>query len=316
MTLLVIGSDRAANFHAMARSFAPERDVRLWPEAGAAEDIRYALAWQTPPGVLTSFPNLELIVSVGAGVDHLFRDPQLPAQVPISRYVDPDLTGRMAEYVTLHTLLHTRRMLAYQALQREATWRYLPEPAAHQVRVGIMGLGVLGSAAARVLGVLGYQVRGWSRSPKAVEGVTCYSGEAGLDPFLADTDILAVLLPLTPDTRGIVNRDLLRRLSRQGRHERLPGPVLINAGRGGLQVEADILAALDAGELHAASLDVFEVEPLPGDSPLWQHPRVVITPHNAAESTSESIVRYCLRQIERVEQGLPAENIVDRTTGY
>lgn len=316
MALLVIGSDRAASFHAMARSFAPSRDVRLWPEAGPREDIRYALAWQTPAGVLKSFPNLELIVSVGAGVDHLFRDPDLPANVPISRYVDPDLTGRMVEYITLHTLLHTRRMLAYQTLQREATWRYLPEPAAHQVRVGIMGLGVLGAASAQVLKALGYQVRGWGRSPKSVDGVTCFAGEAGLDPFLAETDILAVLLPLTADTRGIVNRDLLRRLSRQGRHERLPGPVLINAGRGGLQVESDILAALDAGELNAASLDVFEVEPLPSDSPLWRHPRVVITPHNAAESTSESIVRYCLRQIERVEQGLTAENIVDRAAGY
>lgn len=315
MALLVIGSDRASDFYEAAKRFAPERDVRLWPDAGAPEEIQYALAWNTPRGVLKSFPNLKLIVSVGAGVDHLFRDPDLPP-VPVSRYVDPDLTGRMVEYITLHTLMHARRMLEFQELQRASIWRYLPEPAAHQVRVGIMGLGVLGQASAKALNVLGYQVRGWSRSPKDVDGVTCFHGDEGLDPFLAETDILAVLLPLTPATRGILNRDLVRKLSLKGRHERLPGPVLINAGRGGLQVETEILAALEARELYAASLDVFETEPLPADSPLWKQPRLVITPHNAAESATDSIAQYCLRQIGRLEAGEAPENIVDPAAGY
>jgi glyoxylate/hydroxypyruvate reductase A len=174
----------------------------------------------------------------------------------------------------------------------------------------------MGLASVAPLKLLGYQVRGWSRTPKTIEGVACYSGEAGLDAFLADTDILACVLPLTPETRGILNRGLIRKLSRQGRDERLPGPVLINAGRGGLQVDADILAALEAGELYAASLDVFETEPLPASSPLWVHPRVVITPHNAAESAPLAIVRYALQQRRRFLDGLPLENVVDRRRGY
>jgi glyoxylate/hydroxypyruvate reductase A len=260
-------------------------------------------------------PNLELIVSVGAGVDHLLEDPTLP-DVPIVRYVDPDLTARMVEYIALQVLFHQRRMSEFLEFQAQRTWRYLPEPAAHEVRVGIMGLGVMGMACADALRTFGFGLRGWSRAPKRLEGVECFAGGGQLDDFLGATDILACILPLTVETRGILNRSLIRRLSRRGRHERLPGPVLINAGRGGLQVESDILAALDAGELYAASLDVFEQEPLPASSPLWRHPRVVITPHNAAESTSRSIVRYILRQIRAHQTGERLTNVVDRDRGY
>ena len=159
-------------------------------------------------------------------------------------------------------------------------------------------------------------MRGWSRSPKSLDGVKCYAGEGELDAFLADTDILAVLLPLTPDTRGTIDRRLIAKLSRRGRDERLPGPVLINAGRGGLQVDADILAALEAGELYAASLDVFEAEPLPHSSPLWSHPRVVVTPHNAAESAPAAIVRYALRQMAAHRKGEAIDHVVDPKRGY
>jgi glyoxylate/hydroxypyruvate reductase len=315
MALLIIGSNRAEDFFETAQKFAPDRDIRLFGAHGAEQDIEFVLAWQPPPGALKTFANLKLIVSVGAGVDHLFRDPELPA-VTVARYVDSDLTARMTEYIVLHTLLHTRRLTEYQAQQRTATWRYLPEPTAAEVRVGIMGLGVLGQAAAAALVRLGYQVRGWSRSAKRVDGVACFAGSEGLDAFLAETDVLAVLLPLTRATEGLIDQAVLRGLSRTGRHPRLPGPVLINAGRGKLQVEADILAALDAGELYAASLDVFETEPLPASSPLWSHPRVVVTPHNAAESADESIVRYFLDQVERLERGEAPENIVDPAVGY
>ncbi|MGF1649362.1 MAG: 2-hydroxyacid dehydrogenase [Hyphomicrobiaceae bacterium] len=315
MALLVIGSDRAPHFHEILSREAPDRDVRLWPDVGNASDIKAALAWGPQPGELAKLGNLEFIVSVGAGVDHLFRDPTLP-DVPIVRYVDPDLTGRMTEYVVLHTLYHSRRMLEFRDLQAAAQWRYIPEPAAKDVRVGIMGLGVLGTASAQALASLGYQMRGWSRTPKSIDGVACFAGSDGLTDFLKDTDILVVLLPLTPDTRGIINLDLLDRLSRAGRHHRMPGPVLINAGRGGLQVEADILAALETRQLYAASLDVFEVEPLPRTSPLWAHPRVVITPHNSAESTSESIVAYFLAAVATREAGKPLSNVVDRLRQY
>jgi glyoxylate/hydroxypyruvate reductase A len=315
MALLIASSSRAEQFAAYARDLDPTLDVRIAPDLGRIEDIEAALAWQPPKGLLKTLPNLRLIVSVGAGVDALLADPDLP-RVPMVRFVDPDLTGRMTEYVALHVLYHPRRMSEFGELQQRKVWKYLAEPAAHEVRVGLMGLGVLGSAAAAALRVFGYQVRGWSRSPKSIQGVACFAGEAELDAFLADTDILAVLLPLTPATRGILNRKLIARLSRQGRDPRLPGPVLINAGRGGLQVDADILASLQAGELYAASLDVFETEPLPHSSPLWSHPRVVITPHNAAESAPAAIVRYALRQMAAQRRGEPLQNVVDRTQGY
>ena len=315
MALLIVSSSRGNDFASFARQYDPALDVRVAPDLGRIEDIDCVLAWLPPKGLLKTLPNLRLIVSVGAGVDGLLADPDLP-DVPMVRFVDSDLTGRMTEYVALHVLYHHRRMSEFGELQDRKVWKYLPEPAAHEVRVGLMGLGVLGSASARALKVFGYQVRGWSRSPKSLDGVACYSGEAELDAFLSDTDILAVLLPLTRDTRGILNRRLLAKLSRQGRDPRLPGPVLVNAGRGGLQVDADIHASLEAGELYAASLDVFETEPLPHSSPLWSHPRVVITPHNAAESDPAAIARYALRQMTALREGRPLDNLVDRTRGY
>ena len=245
MAFLVASSSRSERFAAEMRALDPDLDVRFAPDIGRAEDIRTALAWQPPPGLLASLPNLGLIVSVGAGVDGLMQDPTLP-NVPLVRYVDPDLTGRMAEYIALQVLYHHRRMSEFRELQTRASWNYLPEPTAREVRVGLMGIGVLGGAAASVLRPFGYQLRGWSRAPKALDGVACFSGAAELDAFLADTDILAVLLPLTHETRGVLNRGLLGKLSRAGRSPLLPGPVLINAGRGGLQIDADILAALEA----------------------------------------------------------------------
>ena len=316
MALLIITTtNRGPEFIEGARAAGHGLDIRIWPEIGNREDIRYALAWLPPKGVLKTLPNLELIVSVGAGVDHLLGDPELP-DVPVVRYVDPDLTGRMAEYIALQVLFHQRRMTEYQALQEQRKWGYVPEPAAHEVRVGVMGLGVMGQAALAVLQPFGYQLRGWSRTPHTIPGVACFAGGGGLDAFLEETDILACVLPQTPQTRAIIDGRLLAKLSRRGRHERMPGPVLINAGRGGLQVEADIVAALNDGTLYAASLDVFEVEPLPHASPLWSHPRVVITPHNAAESTARAITRYFIRQIRAHQKGDRLENVVDRARGY
>ena len=315
MALLIASNSRAEEFAAMVRELDPSLDVRIAPALGKPEEIDTALAWWPQPGLLKTLPNLRLIVSVGAGVDHLFSDPDLP-DVPIVRFVDPDLTGRMVEYVALHVLYHHRRMSEFRELQARKVWKYVPEPAAHEIRVGVMGLGVLGAASANALKVFGYQVRGWSRERKSLPGIACYAGKPELDAFLADTDILAVLLPLTTDTRGLFNRSLLAKLSRRGRHKDLPGPVLINAGRGGLQIDADILAALQAGELYAASLDVFETEPLPHSSPLWSHPRVLVTPHNAAESAPAAIVRYTLRQMAAHKRGGALENMVDPKRGY
>jgi len=315
MALLVISSSRAHQFAASVHELDPSLEVRIAPALGKLDDIRYALAWQPPPGMLSALPKLELVVSIGAGVDHLLHDPSLP-DVPIVRFVDPDLTQRMCTYIVLNVLYHHRRMCEFRELQSTKMWTYLPEAAAHKLRVGIMGLGVLGRAAADSLRPFGYCLRAWSRAPKSHCGVATYAGAEELDAFLAATDILAVLLPLTSATRGILNRPLFTKLSRNGRDERLPGPVLINAGRGGLQIDADILASLNAGELYAASLDVFQSEPLARTSELWAHPRVVVTPHNAAESTPEAIAHYALAQIGAHKRGEPLSNLIDRIRGY
>jgi glyoxylate/hydroxypyruvate reductase A len=293
------------------RQEARGREIRLWPDIGDPAAVRYAAVWKPPPGVLASLPNLQAVFNLGAGVDALMADSSLP-DVPVLRIVDADLTQRMTEYVVLHVLLHHRRQRAYDAQQRESCWRPIRQPAASEVRVGVMGLGVLGRDAAEVLARLGFRVAGWSRTPKPMPAIETFSG-AELDAFLARTDILVCLLPLTPETRGILNRDLFAKLARDGA---LNGPFLVNAGRGGLQVEADIVEALDAGVLQGATLDVFETEPLPASSPLWRHPRVTVTPHVAADSDPRRLVRNVVRQIERHEAGLPFEHVVDRARGY
>jgi glyoxylate/hydroxypyruvate reductase A len=295
------------------RRLLPERPVVALGEAVDPTDVLYAASWKHPPGSLAPFPNLRGIFSLGAGVDHLMDDPALP-DVLVVRAVDPDLTDRMSEYVVLHCLAHLRQQRRYDAQQRERLWlddRH--QPAAREVRVGIMGLGVLGRDSARKLRVMGFDVAGWSRSPKAVEGIAAFSGAEGLSSFLARTDILVSLLPLTDDTRGILNRRLFSGLSRDGR---LGGPILVNAGRGGLQVEADILASLDDGTLRAATLDVFEREPLDPASPLWMHPRVTVTPHNAAMSAPETIAALVAEGIRAHEAGGPLSHVVDRRLGY
>jgi glyoxylate/hydroxypyruvate reductase A len=292
---------------------AAEMGVRYWPDIGDGGDITHALLWQPPDELFAALPNLQVVFSLGAGVDHILGRGILPEHIPLVRVAEPDLTARMSEYVLLHVLMHHRRQRLYDHQQKQHIWRERPQPAARAVRVGILGLGVLGRDAARKLAVTGFQVSGWSRSPKTMDGITCYAGPAELAPFLNTTDILVCLLPLTGETRGMINRDLLRQLARDGHAE---GPVLINAGRGGLHVEADILAALDAGELHAATLDVFEQEPLPASSPLWEHPRVTVTPHNAAVSDPEAVCDYIVAQIRNLKAGRGLEHVVDRQRGY
>jgi glyoxylate/hydroxypyruvate reductase A len=275
--------------------------------------IRYALSWRHPPGALTNLPNLQAIFSLGAGVDHLFADPALPER-PIARVIDPDLTDRMSEWVVMHALVHLRHLRRYERQQRERIWADDDDqPKAAEVHVGVLGLGVMGQDAATKLKALGFEVAGWSASPKSLPGVECFSGADGLKPLLAQTDILVVLLPLTEATRGLVDGSLIGGLKQGGR---LGGPILINAGRGGLQVEADILAALDSGVLKGASLDVFEREPLPADSRLWAHSAVYVSPHNAAFAMPEAVLPAILRQIEAYERGEPLQNLVDRRRGY
>jgi glyoxylate/hydroxypyruvate reductase A len=215
--------------------------------------------------------------------------------------------------VALQVLLHHRQFRRYDRQQRAKIWDDdEAQPIAREVRVGLLGLGVLGLDAASKLQALGFDVAGWSRTAKSVEGLSTYHGSQGLDALLARTDILVSLLPLTPDTRGLLGAELFAKLPRDGR----VGPALVNGGRGGSQVEADIVAALEAGVLKGASLDVFETEPLPADSPLWAREDVFISPHNAAISTPEAVADYVAEQILAFERGEPLRNLVERGRGY
>ena len=291
---------------------APDRDIRVWPETTSYDGVRYAVCWKPPQGLLAKMPDLEVMFSLGAGVDAMLTDPELPDR-PLVRIVDPSLTARMTEWVVLQVLMHHRLQRVYDAQQRDKVWMDILQPAADAVGVGIMGLGVLGRDAAEKLKSLGFDVAGWSRTEKDVPGVACFQGEDGLDPFLARTDILVVLLPLTPETEGVIGYDLLARLRTENH---MGGAVLINAGRGKLQIEEDILRALADGILSGTTLDVFVEEPLPPESPFWTHPKVTVTPHVAAESDPDYLCAYILRQIEAFEAGKPLENVVDRTLGY
>jgi glyoxylate/hydroxypyruvate reductase len=296
------------------RRQAPDIDIRVWPDnMGRLADISYAVAWLPPANVLRSLPNLEVIFSLGAGVDAILKDPTLPEDVPIARVNDPDLTMRMTEYVVLHVLMHHRQQRRLDANQQNKVWDSFPTHAASALTVGIMGLGVMGTDSARKLALLGFKVVGWSRSPKVIPGVECFAGQEEFDSFLKRTDILVCLLPHTPETTGIINHDTIAKLSRNGP---FGAPIVINAGRGKQQVESDILAALDSGALHAATLDVFETEPLPQHSRFWNHPKVTLTPHAAADSDPATITAYVLSQIRRHQAGLPVENLVDRRRGY
>lgn len=294
------------------RELDPGRPVFIWPDLPDPAAIRYLMGWQPPDEALGAPPGLEVIFSLGAGVEHIVLRDNLP-DVPIVRIVSPDLTRRMTEWVVLQVLVHHRQQLAYLAQQRERRWRERPQPAASDVRVGIMGLGVLGRAAAKPLVGLGFQVAGWSRTPSTIPGVEGYAGAAELDAFLARTDILVCLLPLTRETRHILSMPLFEKLARHGAAN---GPVIINAGRGGLLVEADLVEATGRGVLKGASLDVFETEPLDASSPLWGLDNVVITPHCAAWSDPRQLTRLILDQIAAHEAGRPLHNVVDRQAMY
>ena len=290
------------------------RSREVVTELSGADDpsITYAVVWKQRRNLLSKLPNLRAIFSVGAGVDHVLDDPTLP-DVPIVRVVAENLTRHMVDYVLWRVLDHHRQGMSYRAQQKRKVWRELPQRPADDISVGVMGLGELGRAAARALLAAGFSVNGWSRTERSMEDVTTFHGEKGLTSFLNATDILVVLLPLTPATTGIVNYKLLKQLRKRNG---LDGAVLINAGRGRLQKDADILKALDDGTLKEASLDVFEIEPLPKTSPLWNHPRVFVTPHVAAQSDPAYLAGPMLEQMDAFERGEKLKNLVDREAGY
>jgi glyoxylate/hydroxypyruvate reductase A len=302
------GPAATARWQPLLGALMPGRDIRFWPEVGDKAAIEYALVWQPPPRLLASLPNLKLIFGLGAGIDHLLRDPELPRHVPIVRLVDPYMTDAMSEYVALSVLRLHRQDLDYLAQQRAGMWEEREQKNAAERPVGILGFGTLGQDAGRKLQALGFPVGGWSRSAKAIDGFETFSGPDGLDALLGRSEILVCLLPLTAETAGILNARTFARLPR--------GAGIVNAGRGGHVVEEDLIPALDAGQLSGAALDVFREEPLPADHPFWRHPRIIVTPHVAAETHPPTAAPIIGEAIRRFEAGLPVPNVVDLTRGY
>ncbi|MGE0718296.1 MAG: 2-hydroxyacid dehydrogenase [Alphaproteobacteria bacterium] len=283
-------------------------ELRWWPDPGNPEDIDIAVIWRMPHGFLKPFRNLKLIVGTGAGIDHFLLDPDLPRHVPMVRVMGEDFGRRMADYIACWTLFHHRDIAHFLAAQRAHEWAYRTMRSTHEVSVGVMGLGQMGATACRHLVNLGYAVRGWSRTPKAIDGVTCFAGPDGFRDFLAGTEILVNLLPLTPETANILSAPTFAHLP--------DGAVLISAGRGGHLVEADVLAALASGRLRAATIDAFPREPLPDDHPFWDHPGVYVTPHASGTASLETIVHSVVENVRRLRAGEPLFNLVDIEKGY
>jgi glyoxylate/hydroxypyruvate reductase len=286
----------------------PELDFRVWPALGDPGEIEAAIVWRPPPGMLAGLPNLKLIAVLGAGVDSLFADPTVPATVPVVRLVDPYMTVAMSEYVQCQVLRLHRQDFAYRRQQQAREWRQLPQPNAAERRVGVLGLGVLGSDAALKLKVLGFDVAGWSRSEKRLRGIPSFHGADGLPALLRRSEIIVCLLPLTANTTGILDRRLFAQLPR--------GAAIINCARGGHLVEDDLLDALASGQLSAAVLDVFADEPLPPDHPFWSHPQIAVTPHVAAVTHAPTAAPVVAENLRRLAQGKPLLYRVDPSERY
>ncbi len=301
-------SDDPVPWQAALAQALPELELRVWPDLGRIEDIQYALVWKPPAGLLASLPNLKAILSLGAGVDHLFLDPLLPRHLPMTRMVDAGLAVQMSEYALYGVLHFHRSMDRYAELQRRGEWRQLPAVAPSDRSVGVMGLGVLGQDFVRKALTMGFQVLGWSRSPHRIEHVRTFHGGAQLDAFFAATQILVNFLPLTPETERLLDARAFARLPR--------GAFLVNIARGAHVVEADLLAALDSGQLGGALLDVFAREPLPPDDPLWRHPRVIVTPHVAGQAIPKLMLDQVVDTLRRFERGERPLGLVDVARGY
>jgi glyoxylate/hydroxypyruvate reductase A len=286
----------------------PDEVIRVNTGPDEDGDVEFAVVWAPASGRLARIPGLRAIFSLGAGVDHVFADSELPAGIPVARLIDPILTAQMTEYVVMNVLWHHRGMDDYAAHQALGRWRHLHLPRTDARRVGIMGLGVLGSAAAEALARFGFSLNGWTRSARDWPLGKAFHGRQGLRPFLSISDILVCLLPLTPETEGILDAAAFAALPK--------GAALINAARGGHVVEADLLAALDSGALGAATLDVFDAEPLPQPHPFWAHPRIRVTPHVAAITHADTAAREIALNIRRLRAGTPMRGLVDRQRQY
>ncbi|MGD2096634.1 MAG: glyoxylate/hydroxypyruvate reductase A [Desulfobacterales bacterium] len=309
MALMIIAPDtKVTSWVKHLSQLAPEIDIRIWPDTGNVDEIDFALSWNHPPGEFRKYKHLKCIASLGAGVDHLLSDPDLPAGVPITRVVEHSMARSMSEYVVLAVLNHCRQFDVYRTDQSQKNWQPRIPLLSANMRIGIMGLGQLGKDAARKLSALGFAVSGWSKTPKTIVGADCFAGAEALDDFLPRTRILICMLPLTPQTKGILN---------QHTFDRLPaGAYVINVARGAHLIEDDLLAALDADQLSGACLDVFETEPLPSDHPFWDHPKIKVTPHISSITFPRAVAPQIIDNYRRSLAGQPLLHVVDPKRCY
>ena len=301
-------NDSALAWEEMLKQRIPDLDFRAWPEVGNREDIEFVLAWKMPPGALNDMPNVKCICSLGQGVDHIFVDPSLPQGAKIMRLVDPWMSQAMSEWVLLHVLRYHRQAPEYEKLRKNKIWKSLPAPDTASRKVGVLGLGALGADAASKIAALGFDTAGWSRTKKQITGVKSYYGKDQLTDFLARTEILCCLLPLTTATEGIINAQTLATLPE--------GAFVINSGRGGHVVEEDLLAALDSGHIAHAGLDVYRTEPLPQESLFWEHPKVDLWPHVSAQTNPKSAADQVADAIRKVFSDEAPDNLVDPKLQY
>lgn len=311
-TLLVnfVKADQLATWRNYFVRALPDIHVALWddPDVDPAS-VQYVLVWKPEPGRLAQFPNLRVIMSEGAGVDHITHDPLVPRHIPVTRMVTSETAARMADYVTMAAYLLLRQIPEIVQAQRECRWaNHLTGRLTCDTRIGILGFGQLGTVVAQRLLANGFQVNAWSRRDKYVEGVSAFSGPEQLHAFLQRSDILVNLLPDTAETRGLINDEVFSQLPR--------GAGLINAGRGHQLDSAALLRALDSKHLQAAVLDVFVQEPLPEDHPLWKHPGVIVTSHVASLISSQAKAEQAITIIKADRSGLPLPLLYDREQGY
>ncbi|MBC7577678.1 glyoxylate/hydroxypyruvate reductase A [Tardiphaga sp.] len=272
-------------------------------------EIRMAVGWHPPADAFDHYPNLEVACSIGAGADNILNCPSLREDIRVVRIVEPAQAQMMAGFVIFHAIWHQRHFATYFANQRERVWKRIGQRTMQEVPVGILGYGAIGARVAADLAMLGFPVNVWSRSAKPTPaGITGFHGADGLDAMLAGTEILVNLLPLTAETKGILNGVLFGKLRRGG--------YLIQVGRGPHLVEQDLLEALDSGQLAGAALDVFHVEPLPPEHPFWVHPKIVLTPHDASDVSLVATGQTILATAEALRAGLPPKDAVDRSRGY
>ena len=271
-------------------------------------EVAYVVVGKPDPGLIASLPGLEVVLSLNAGVEHLLASGEAGDHLPIVRMVDPGLVEGMVEWVAAEVLAWHRNLFVYRDQQSEGVWAQRPEKLARERTVAVLGAGALGGPAASMLHALGFNLRVWSRTPREVAGAASYAGPEGFGDCLAGADVLVNLLPSTAQTRDLIDAAALGRLA--------SGAFLVNAGRGASLVDADLLAALDSGQLSAAVLDVFREEPLPPGHPFWTHPRVLISPHVAAPTHARTAVAVMAETVRRHERGEPLANLADRARGY